>query len=670
MAVMVLNACAPAATESPAVEEPTAVPEATTAPKSAAFKVAMILPGSIDDQSWNTGGYNGLKAIEEKFGVEVAYVERVGVANVETALRDYAEQGYNMVVGHSFNYGDAIKKVAADYPDVAFVWSQGFPPMPENVAVYGAPLEQSAYLAGMIGGLMTKSNKLGYIGGAETPAMVAALGGYMAGAYLVNPDAEVVYTFPGVWDDVEKGKESANAQFAAGVDFMMGRGDGLAEGVLEASKAANVFCVGDMIDQNSLAPDLLVTSTMWDLSVALGQMIDQINAGTFKGGMFVLGMKDGATDAGPFHGLVPDDIATKVDAVRAQIKDGSFTVPVFKAIPTKEEITAAAQPVLEGAGGVDKGKFAGMKVAIIMPGSIDDQSWNTGGYNGLQKLASKYGVEVAYVERVGVANVETALRDYAEQGYTMVIGHSFNYGDAIKKVAADYPDVAFVWSQGFPPMPENVAVYGAPLEQSAYLAGMIGGLMTKSNKLGYIGGAETPAMVNALGGYMAGAYLVNPDAEVVYTFPGVWDDVEKGKESANAQFAAGVDFMMGRGDGLAEGVLEASKAAKVYCVGDMIDQNSLAPDLLVTSTMWDLSVALGQMLEQVAEGTFVGGMFKLGMKEGATDAGPFHGLVPDDIAAKVDQVRAQIKDGSFTVPVFKAIPTKEEIAAAAQPILK
>ncbi len=306
----------------------------------------MIIPGSIDDQSWNTGGYNALAKLKDDLGVEVAYVERVSVANVEQALRDYASQGYNLVVGHSFNYGDAIKKVAPDFPKVAFAWSQGFPPMPENVAAYNAPLEQSAYLSGMIGGLMTKTNKLGYIGGAETPPMVAALGGYMAGARLVNPKAEVIYTFPGVWDDVEKGKESAKAQFAAGADFMMGRGDGLAQGVLEASKEAKVFSIGDVIDQNSLAPDLIVTSTMWDLSVALKLMLGQMADGSFKGGMFVLGMKEGATDVAPFHDLVPADIAAKVEAVRQQIKDGTFTVPVFKTVPTPEELEAAPKPTL------------------------------------------------------------------------------------------------------------------------------------------------------------------------------------------------------------------------------------------------------------------------------------------------------------------------------------
>jgi basic membrane protein A len=127
---------------------------------------------------------------------------------------------------------------------------------------------------------------------------------------------------------------------------MMGRGDGIAEGALEASKEAGVFCVGDVIDQNSLAPDLLVTSTIWDLSVVFEKILSDMDAGAFKGGMYNMGMKEGATDIADFHGLVPEDIAAKVEAVRQQIIDGTFVVPVFQAVPTEEELAAAPVPTL------------------------------------------------------------------------------------------------------------------------------------------------------------------------------------------------------------------------------------------------------------------------------------------------------------------------------------
>jgi basic membrane protein A and related proteins len=676
---LVLSACAPQAPEAPAeepaaeepaaeepaAEEPAAEEPAAEEPmEDGGMSIAVILPGSADDQGWNTGAVNALEKMAD-MGYETTYTERVSIANLEAALRDYAEQGYDIIVGHSFNNGDAIKKIAPDYPDTTFVWSSGYPPLPPNVTAFGAPLEESAYLAGMIGGLMTESNKIGYIGGAETPTMINALGGYWAGAAYVNPDIEVIYTFPGVWDDVQKGKESANAQFAAGVDFMMGRGDGLAEGVLEAAKEAGVWCVGDMNDQNELAPDLMVTSTYWDLSVVLKTIADAVEDGSL-GPMYVMGMQAGATDVAPFHGLVPDDVSAQVNAVRDLIIAGEFTVPKFTEVPTAEAVAAAETPMLEMGGEEMTSDLAGMKIAVILPGSADDQGWNTGAVNALGELGTM-GVETTYTERVSIANLEAALRDYAEQGYDVVIGHSFNNGDAIKKVAPDYPDTAFVWASGYPPLDVNVSAYGAPLEESAYLAGMIGGLMTESNKIGYIGGAETPTMVNALGGYWAGALYANPDIEVIYTFPGVWDDVQKGKESANAQFAAGVDFMMGRGDGLAEGVLEAAKEEGVWCVGDMNDQNELAPDLMVTSTYWDLSVVYEAILTDVKAGTLGGGMYVMGMQAGATDVAPFHGLVPDDVAAQVDAVRDLIIAGDFTVPKFSEIPTDETLADVETP---
>jgi basic membrane protein A len=335
-----------APTEAPAA--PTVAPtEAAPAPagKLAGMKVAAVLPGPIDDQSWNTGAYNALLKLKDQ-GAEVAYVESVNPPDVEAALRDYASQGYNLILVQDFGAGDTIKKVAADFPKTAFGWVTGYPPLPENVAAYAAPLEQSAYLEGMLAGLLTKTNKLGFIAGADTPPIVAALGGFWAGARLVNPKAEVITAFPGWVADPVKSKEVAKAQIAAGADVIMGRGGDQFTGALEAAKEAGLYTFGDMIDMNSLAPNLIVTSSLWDLSVAWTQILEQIKNGTYKGGMFVAGMPEGATDIAPTHGLVPEDALAKVEAVRQQIKDGTFKVPVFTKVPTATEIDAAPKPAL------------------------------------------------------------------------------------------------------------------------------------------------------------------------------------------------------------------------------------------------------------------------------------------------------------------------------------
>ena len=354
---MVLGACAPKATPTsvpttvpPTKAPPTAVPPTavpTPAGKYAGLRVALILPGSVDDRSWNTGAYNDLMQLKADTGVEVSYIEKVTVANLEAALRDYGSQGYDLIIAHSSNFMDAIAKVAPDFPKSIFVWPAAWGKIPANAVGYNTPLQDSAYLCGMLGGLMTKTNKLGYIMGAESDKAYNALGAYIAGAKLVNSKVEVISTFPGVWDDVEKGKESARAQIAAGVDVMMGRGDGLAQGVMEAVKEAGIYAFGDMVDQNGDAPKQVLSSTIMHLTAIWRKMLDDMVAGTVKGGgVYTMTMKDGAADIAPFHGLVPDAIAEKVMAVKAQIMDGSFVVPVFNKMPTAAELEAAAKPKL------------------------------------------------------------------------------------------------------------------------------------------------------------------------------------------------------------------------------------------------------------------------------------------------------------------------------------
>jgi len=196
----------------------------------------------------------------------------------------------------------------------------------------------------MLAGLLSKSGKLGFVAGADTPPIVAALGGFWAGARLVNPKAEVITSFPGWTADPVKSKEVVKAQIAAGADVVMGRGGDQFTGALEAAKEAGLYTFGDMVDMNVLAPKLIVTSSLWDVSVSWTQMLNQIADGAFKGGMFVAGMKEGGTDIAPFHGIVSDEIAAKVQAVRTQIVDGSFTVPVFSKLPTAADIDAAPKP--------------------------------------------------------------------------------------------------------------------------------------------------------------------------------------------------------------------------------------------------------------------------------------------------------------------------------------
>ena len=320
---------APAAEAAPAEAAPEAeAAPAAEAPAADAYKVAILLPGLISDAGWNAGGYYGAEYLNEQVeGVEATYIENVSTTNAEAAIRDYCEQGYNMVVGYSFDLGDYLMKVAPEYPNVQFVWSQGYM-QTENVSTMSPQLQETAYLCGMIAAGITKTGVIGYIGGVDTMPMIAALEGYKEGARAVKPDVKIIHAFAGTWSDVEIGKQTAVALFEQGVDVLMGRGDGIALGCFQACIEKKVFCFGDATDQNELAPDLILTSTASNVGLALQKIIEDIQTSgdAFTPKNYSFGMRDGVPYITDFHGLVPEDIAKQVQETQDKIMSGELVI--------------------------------------------------------------------------------------------------------------------------------------------------------------------------------------------------------------------------------------------------------------------------------------------------------------------------------------------------------
>ena len=337
LAMIISAACAPDA--APPASDPTDAPPAgaeqpeeggaTAAPDDSAgepYRVAFLLPGLISDAGWNAGGYYGAEYLNENVeNVEATYIENITTAVAEATLRDYADQGYDMIVGYSFDFGDYIMKVAPDYPDTQFIWSQGYMQL-DNLSTMAPQLQETAYLCGMIAAGMSETGVIGFIGGMDTMPMIAALEGFKEGARAYDPDIEIKHAFAGTWSDTELGKQTAVAMFEQGVDVLMGRGDGIALGCFQACIENGVYCFGDVSDQNELAPELLLTSTGWNVGRSLELVIDDIRAGTFEGKEYSGGMALGVCDITDFHGLVPDDLAAVVNEAREQIKSGELVI--------------------------------------------------------------------------------------------------------------------------------------------------------------------------------------------------------------------------------------------------------------------------------------------------------------------------------------------------------
>ena len=199
------------------------------------FRVALLTPGPISDRSWNGGAYDGLLAIRDSLGAQISHVQTKTPAEFEENFRQYGAQGYDLVIGHGFEFQDAAVRVAPEFPKTLYVTTSGNT-VRANVAGIQFAFEEASYLAGILAAGMTKSAAIGAIGGTELPPVKRSFDAYGAGAKSVNPRIGVVVSYVGNWDDVSAGKEQALAQIGRRTDVIFQNADAAGLGVFQAAR--------------------------------------------------------------------------------------------------------------------------------------------------------------------------------------------------------------------------------------------------------------------------------------------------------------------------------------------------------------------------------------------------------------------------------------------------
>lgn len=225
--------------------------------------------------------------------------------------------------------------MAADYPDIAFVFGSGGGPAEPNFSVFDNWIHEPAYLAGMLAGGLTESNVIGVVGGYPVPEVNRITNAFIAGARETNAEVEVLVTFLNSWFDPAAAKEAALAQVGAGADVLFAE----RFGVIEAAQESDVIAIGNMSDQESLAPEHVVTSVTWNMTPTVKYVIDQVLAGSYTAQDlkdFSMVAKGGAALADinlDVIGGVPDDLAALVEEREAEIVAGTFRVDINEATP-------------------------------------------------------------------------------------------------------------------------------------------------------------------------------------------------------------------------------------------------------------------------------------------------------------------------------------------------
>ncbi len=338
---MILTACGGAApaTEAPAVAteapvEATEAPAATEPPAAPAetFRVAVIMPSAINDLAFSQSMYDALVRIQEEMGGPDAFefVYSEGMFNVDdaaAAIRDYASQGYNLVIAHGSQYGSSLQEIAPDFPETSFAWGTtaetfGLP----NIFAYEAASQEGGYVNGVLAATLSTSKVIGVVGPIEVGDAKLYVDGFKAGVAATDPAVQVNVNYIGSFSDVALASEAATTHISAGADALTGTAQ-MVVGAIGKAEEANALWFGTQSNQSSLAPTIVVASQVYHWEVALREIISLINTGTLGGQSFKADLANGG-EVVEFNAdyALSDEAKALADSTIQGIIDGTITI--------------------------------------------------------------------------------------------------------------------------------------------------------------------------------------------------------------------------------------------------------------------------------------------------------------------------------------------------------
>ena len=301
--------------------------------------VGLVLSvGGLGDKSFNDSAYEGLTRAARDLGIDPIYGQPEQMAEDEKYLRQYAEQGMDLVIAVGFLMKDALDKVAGEFPDTRFAIIDAVVERP-NVASLVFREHEGSFLVGAIAGLVTNTDKVGFVGGMDIPLIHKFEVGYAEGVRYVNPVAEVFIAYagsgPDAFHDPVKGKSLALSQFDRGADIIFQAAGSTGNGVIDAAQERGLFAIGVDANQNYMAPGHVLTSMLKRVDVSVFEIVKDLVQGTFKGGRHVYGLEiDGVGYALDEYNrdLIPPEVIERIGQIKQDIVSGRIQVTDYTAI--------------------------------------------------------------------------------------------------------------------------------------------------------------------------------------------------------------------------------------------------------------------------------------------------------------------------------------------------
>ncbi len=338
LAATVLTVACTAAPPPASPAAPPATSGSATAPSGDGTLSVFGAFATAIEEPWDGVIHRALEGEQSAGRIEYDYSDDLGYSgDMERELMEVSQGADppDIIFGDAFGNEEAVRRVAAQFSEIAFVFGSGGGPAEPNFSVFDNWIHEPAYLAGMLAGGLTESNVIGVVGGYPVPEVNRITNAFIAGAQKVNPEVETKVTFLNSWFDPAAAKEAALAQADAGADVFYAE----RFGVIEAARERGVLAFGNMADQKELAPDRVVSSVVWEMGPTAEYVIDQVLAGSYTAqdlkdfSMFAKGGASLAEINTEVEGGIPDELVTQVQEAESQIRSGLLRVDINEATP-------------------------------------------------------------------------------------------------------------------------------------------------------------------------------------------------------------------------------------------------------------------------------------------------------------------------------------------------
>ncbi len=295
-------------------------------PTGEPIKVGFVYVSPVGDLGWTYAHDQGRLALEEAIpNVETAFQENVpeNPADAERVIRQFAQDGYDVIFTTSFGYMDPTINVAQDFPDTTFIHISGFKTA-DNVGTAFGKIEEPRFVSGQLAGAMTESNQIGYVAAYPIPEVIRGINAFTLGVREVNPDASVRVVWTNTWYNPQTERQAAEALLDGGADVIAQHQD--TAGPQQAAEDRGLYGVGYNADMSPLAPEAVLTSPIWHWEVYYIDVVERVMNGTWESEQYWGGWQDGLVDLAPIADFVPEEIRTPIEDEVARFKSGEETI--------------------------------------------------------------------------------------------------------------------------------------------------------------------------------------------------------------------------------------------------------------------------------------------------------------------------------------------------------